>query len=348
MKLFKKSVLGILFSIIAINTYAQFGRGKIEEIEAVQKRKLIVILEEPRESVIKKLTKKKKDSELDNYKAAVDEYNAEMKEVVEKYWPYKENGFEYKTYKQVQALKKAKNTKFAVLYCISQRPSTFSSGYASAEGLSWTWNIKEDSEDRDYFDYFTTMVVNQIEDFESTPIYSTPLPDIFPTKASLVFGINNTKSYFDYRIRKKKNGEKINQQEVADNQVKENAPKLKDMTLLIRKDLLNKELPEASIGTYYGYKFKVATKEEVDNAIMSQQEQTGYIVILPTVVSNSNTNYIIYMQFIYDAKTNELMAYIRPSTLSMMGAAQIGGKAGKKTIEKNNLEKFTKIINGKD
>ena len=59
MKLFKKSVLGILFSIIAINTYAQFGRGKIEEIEAVQKRKLIVILEEPRESVIKKLTKKK-------------------------------------------------------------------------------------------------------------------------------------------------------------------------------------------------------------------------------------------------------------------------------------------------
>lgn len=348
MKQLKLLTLTLALGASVAQMSAQFGMGKIEEIEAIQRRKLIVILEEPREKIIKKLTKKKKESEIANYKSAIEEYNNEMKEIVEKYWPYKENGIEYKTYAEVEALKKSKSKKFAVLCCVSQRPSSFDAGYVSAEGLYWSWDIREDSEDRDYFDYFTSMVVNQIEDFEKTPVYTTPLPDIFPTKASLVFGIVNIKSYFDYRIRKKKNGEKINGQKIMDDQVKENAPKLKNMTLLIRKDLLNKDLPESDISKYYQFKNKVSSKEDIDNAIITQADQTAYIIILPFVVSTSRNNSIIYVHYIYDAKTNEMMAYVMPSMASMIGASYIGGKSGKRTIEKKNLEKFNDQVNGKE
>jgi hypothetical protein len=292
------------------------------------------------------MTKKKKETEIDEYRAALEKYNLELRDVVEKFWPYKDKGIEYKTYTEVTKLKKAKNKSYAVLYCVSQRPSRFNGGYLTAEGLEW-WIIKDDGEDN-YSDCFTTMVVNQIEDFERTPVYSTPLPDVFPTKADLVFGVTSASNYFDYRIRKKMKGEKVNQQDMVDEQVKENAPKLKDMNLLIRKDLLNKKLHENTIKQYYPFKYTVCSKEDIDNAIMNQQDQTAYILILPIVVSSSNSNSVTYIHYIFNTKTNELMAYIKPSMGLMVLSGMVGGGSGKPTIEKVNLEKFTNIIKGKE
>lgn len=345
MKTLKLIILCLTF--FCINAKAQFGYGKIEEIEQVQKRKLIVVIEEPREKILNKLTKRKKEDEKKNYLAALDEYNANMKIAVEKYWPY-HNGFEYMTYNQVKDLqKKSGNTDYAVIYCISQSPSTMGAGYVSRDGLNWSWDMKEDSEDRDYLDYFTTILVNRIEDMDKTPVYSNPLPDIFPNKADIIFGINNTKTYFDYRIRTKKNGEKINQQKMMEQQIADNAPRLKNMTLFLRSDWLNKELQNDKIKEYYPYQYKVCPSSEIDDAIINQKENIAYVLILPYVVSSSRSNMVIYMHYIYDAKTCDMMAYIRPSMGSMMGASY-SGKAGKRTIEHKNLEKFTDMINGKD
>jgi len=347
MKKFLKIFSLALFVIHPLCMHAQFGMGKIDEIESVQKRKLIVVLEEPRERILKRLTKKKKEDQVESYKTALNEYNAIMKEVIEKYWPYKANGIEYKSYKEVLALKKADNKDYAVVYCISQHPSSFNAGFVNSDGLNWSWDMKDDSEDRDYLDYFTTMVVNVIEDFERKPVYSTPLPDVFPSKASIVFGVSTCQYYFDYRIRTKKNGEKVDAQKMQEEQIKENAPKLKDMTLLIRQDWLNKDLPEASIKTHYPYKYKVVSSEEMDKAVVGQQEKTAYILILPYVISTSKTNSIMFFHYIYDAKSCALMAFVQPKMGAMMAAGNFGGKAGKRTIEKTNLEKFTEQVNGK-
>ena len=66
----KKNLLIILLLTLFIKpVQAQFGMGKIEEIEAVQGRKLIVMIEEPRERMIKKLTKKPKRGSVEEYKA---------------------------------------------------------------------------------------------------------------------------------------------------------------------------------------------------------------------------------------------------------------------------------------
>lgn len=342
----KTIALTVLFNGIAFTCLAQMGMGKVEEIMAVKSRKLIVIVEEPQERIIKKLTKKKKETEIEQYRATLEKYNYEMREVAEKFWPYKENGFEYKTFEEVKRLKKDKNKEYAVLYCVSQRPSSFNSGYVSSDGLEW-WAIS-DEDAANFNDCFVTMIVNQIEDLERRPVYSTPLPDMFPTKAGLVFGITSTANYFDYRIRKKMKGEKVDQQEMVDEQVKENAPKLKEMNLLIRKDLLNKDLPENAISKYYPYKYTVCSKDDIDNAIMNQQDQTAYIMILPLIVSNSNNNSVMYIHYIFDAKTNQLMAYIKPSVGSLLLSGMGGGMAaGKRTIEKVNMEKFAGIINGK-
>jgi len=54
MKLLKfQFALLCLLTISSFTTYAQFGMGKIDEIEEVQKRKLIVMIEEPRERMLK-------------------------------------------------------------------------------------------------------------------------------------------------------------------------------------------------------------------------------------------------------------------------------------------------------
>lgn len=350
MNALKNAAIAAMMTLSTI-AYGQMGKGKVNEIEDIQRRKLIVIVEEPRERVIKKLTKKKKEAELENYKAALNEYNTMMKEVVEKHWPYKEKGIEYKTLSEVKALNKAKNTKYAVLFCQSKIPSSISSAQHEV-GLNWTWSLKDDSDDRDYRDYFTSMEINRIEDFEKVPVYETPLPDIFPTKASLVFGINAINIYFEYRIRKKKQGEKINQKEMMEEKMKENAGKLKDMTLLLREDWLHKDLTASSVKNCYKYNYKVCTKEEMDNAIMNQQEQTAYVIILPYVTTSGNSsssNMIVYIHYIYDAKTSDLMAYIMPGYGSLIAggyASQfgVGTSTGKRTIEKKNLEKFSEII----
>lgn len=273
------------------------GMGKVEEIESVQHRKLIVIIEEPKETVLKKLTRRKKDSELQNYRAALDEYNKAMKEVVEKYWPWKSNGIEYKTYREVEALKKSKSRDYAIIYSISQSASRFygDASYNSKSGLNWSWDMKEDSEDRDYIKYFTTLIVNVIEDLKRTPVYQTSLPDIFPTKASLVFGMNNCKAYFDYRLGTKKNKEKINGLDLIEQMARENAPKLKTMTLLIRTDWLDKKLPEKGIKNFYPYPYKVVSREEMDDAIMTEKDNTAYIIILPTVISSPRTISIVFL-----------------------------------------------------
>lgn len=349
MKTIKSILTLLLVCNFALIASSQMGMGKYEDIAKIEHRKLIIIIEEPKDFVIKKLTRKKKLDKVEDYKAALEIYNNNMKEVFAQFWPYKANGFEFKTYNEVIELKKT-NKNFAVAYCFSQRPDVGyeETDYDRASGIDWSWDMSEEGEDKDYLNHFTSIVITTMERFGFTPVYSTQLPDIFPTKASLVFGVTGMSGYFEYRLKNKNVNEKVSARQFLEEQVAANAQKLVNKTLLIREDLLDKNLPKTAIGKYYPYAYTVCGKADIDSAILQQKENIAYVVILPTVVPTSNIKAsIMYFLYVFDAKDNSIMAYIQPSTGAMMGAvygAPFGAnKAGETCISKDALLEIVKM-----
>lgn len=348
MKKLKIGVLSLLLVFTSLyQTHAQMGMGKIEEIEAVQSRKIIVMIEEPREKMLKRIAKKPKRGSVDDYKADLKKYNESIKEVIEKFWPNNKREIQYKTFDEIEALKKSKSKEYAVVCCLSAEPSSSSAGLNFNDGLYWEKDVNEDFEDRDDL-MFTMMVVNTIEDFGRTPVYQVPLFDVFPIKSDLVYGLQTMKNYFDMRIRVKKEGGKMkDEREMIKKGIAENAPKLKEKTLLVRSEWLDKELTEANFKDHYPYKYKICDRAMMDEIVMTQNKDYAYGVVLPYVVSGSRSNSIMYFQYVFDADGGKMMCLVQPSTGSMMGAGSFGGHAGNRNFTFKVMDKIHDQILGK-
>ena len=347
MKIKNKFLIILFFFGTSIQLYGQFGMGKIEEIEAVQGRKLIVMIEEPRERMLNKIAKRPKKGTVEDYKADLKTYNENITAVVEKFWPYSKKDIQYKTYQEIVDLRKTKTKEYAVIACVSSEARSTSSGYNYAHGLHWVKDIKDDFEDRED-DMFTVILVNTIEDFGERPVYFAPLFDVFPTKASLVYGIKNVENYFNMRIQTKKNGVKMrDEQERMEEEMAKRAPKLAEKTLLIREEWLDKELTEANLKNYYPYKYKICDRAFMDNVVMSLDGNYAYGVVLPYVVSSSQRNSVVYFQYVMDGTDSQAMCFVRPSTGGMMLAGGVTGKAGNRNFTIKIITKVVEQIKGK-
>jgi hypothetical protein len=343
----KSNFLVVLFFLGAsIQLYAQYGMGKIEEIEAVQSRKLIVMIEEPRERMLNKIAKRPKKGTVEDYKADLKTYNENVKAVVEKFWPYNKTGIQYKTYSEIMELRKTKTQEYAVIACLSSEARSTSAGYNYAQGLYWVKDIKDDFEDRDD-GMFSVIMVNTIEDFGKRPVFFLPLFDVFPTKASLVYGIKNIENYFNLRINTKKNGAKMrDEQERIEEEMAKRAPKLVEKTLLIREEWLDKELTEENLKTFYPYKYQICDRAFMDNVVMNLDPKYAYGVVLPYVMSTSNSNFVVYYQYAMDAADSQVMCFVKPSTGGVMLASGVTGKAGNRNFTIKVITKMVEQIKG--
>jgi len=345
---FLSFILFVLFPSLVIG---QFGYGKISEIDALKTRKLIVIVEEPQERVIKKLQRKKQIDKIEVYKKAINDYNSKMKAVVEKFWWFSKNGFEYKTFKEANELRKNKETdkEYAVLYCVTAAmyTSAFSgnSGVVESSGLDWTADIEDQSKDRDFYDSYTQMKVSLLDDLNKVwkPIWYVALPDIFPTTTSLIFGMQNLQVYMDFRVRKKENKEDISAMGELKASVKKNHPNLNTKTLLLREDILAKGMDKDKIAAVYPYKFEIVNKERMDSIVFSSDDNYLYALVIPSIVANSRANEVIYIDEIFLASNNEVCAYSMPNMAAHVaelfaGVSRVGN--GKKNIGEKNLKAF--------
>jgi hypothetical protein len=340
MKIYRlRMFLTLLLSISALGASAQFGFGKIEEIEAVQKRKLIVMIEEPRDKMLKRIAKKPKRGSIEDYKADLETYNENIKNVVEKFWPYNKTGIQYKTFEEIKALSKKNSKEYAVLICVSAEPKSTTSGYNYAEGLYWVKNIKEDFEDRNDL-MFSAMAINTIEDFMSKPVFAINLFDVFPTQASLVYGVKGIEDYFKFRIETKKNGAKRRDEaDRAEAEMKKRAPLLAGKTLLIREEWLDEDLTEENFKTFYPYPYEICDRDEMDEIVMSQNGKYAYGVILPQVISTSQANTVVYHQFVMDGADS------RPMCAVISQGIQIGG-GKKRNFTPKTIAKIVEQIKG--
>jgi len=322
----RKSLLlaGIVLLGFTPTTKAQFGMGKPADIEEVKKRKLIVIVETPNEDLMKKLTKKKKTDDIKAYQTALDLYNSEMKEVVEKFWSFSTNEIVYKNQKEVEKL--TNKSQFALIYC-----SSGSKGVGSKhEGLEWT-----PKGDKIEADAITIMAVALAEN--NKPIYYVGMPDAFPSKADLVFGITSTEYYFNYRASHQKASLGDTKEMIAGNE-----PRLKKRTLLLRQDQLDSKMKPEEMKAAYPFSYRTVTEDEMDQYVVNADSNYAYAVIAPSYSGDK----VIYVQQVMDCKDGAILGMSMPSMGAMMLSGYTGG-AGHSVITKKTLADYCQDISGK-
>jgi hypothetical protein len=278
---------------------AQFFDGNFEDFKLIKSRKLIVIKEVEDPEVLKDIEKGKHIANpvatLADYKKYIAEYNQNMKEAVEKCWKYSNLGIEFKTFEEVLVLSKEKNKDYALLYCRSNRLSTYGTLSYDVFGDS-----KQDlNRAKGNMSYCVFFVVTLIEKPKSN-VYSCSLPDILPSKADIAVGIFSMECASDI-ITRKEGGAKV----PRNDKWYEEFALLPKTTLLIREDLIDPKFDKDKIATVYPYKFEVVSKEKYDQLVLARTP--GYAMVYQQPMLNQGV-----MQLVVDLQNGKRMTCCTP------------------------------------
>jgi hypothetical protein len=333
-------------SLICFNSQlsAQLSNEKSSDIKEILQRPLIVIIEEPDPKIIKKFNKKGLEADAKDYIEDIKQYNANMKEMVEKYWKGNNKKILYKTFEAVRKLKSEQNTKYALLYCLPFLPSTQTISYYPLESMNQVVHLKEVYENENLTRIITHMIIKKIEDLYKKPIYMVPLVDVLPTKSSIKVGIHEIDTYFNYGIRKIEDKEIKQQKE----EVAKNAPRLKDMTLLIRKDFLEEGTTKEALKAVYPYSFKLHSFNEYEKLVLQDDEKYAYLVTQSVLVASRSA---IVVHKIYATKDNTLLGIITPDVgrgKVILGNMFLGGTTSGSYVNEEIMKKFAEQISGEE
>jgi len=294
-----KAILTAFLILTGISqvSYAQFGFGKVEEIQEMKNRKLVILSQEENEKVVEKLQKKGYGGKVDEYKQALDDYNKVMEESVLNIWPFHEEA-EMMSYDKLRELAKDKNEEYVVIYVVNVDVyQTYSNGkwetrYDVDYKLDWSYSDAKsgdyDKEEKGSSSEFSMLRVALVEDFLKTPIAQVSLPNKFPTKSDIAFGLDYCVWYMN---------ERLNDLKAKDMRdiLKDNPKKIPDYKLAICEDDLSSKVPPSKVKLVYPNPHEVVSQDEMDNIILSRTEGYAYLVVLfGTAV-------------IVDAKTGEIL-----------------------------------------
>ena len=285
------------FTCLSQLVHAQWGFGKVEEIEEMKSRKLVIMTQDENEKVIEKLKKKGYSDKTDDYKQALDEYNKVMEESVLNIWPFQTEA-ELMNYDELRALAKNKSEKYVVIYVVNvDVVQTYMNGkyethYDIDYKLDWTYrdakNDDFDKEEKSSGSEFSMLRVALIEDFLKTPITQTSLPNKFPTKSDIAFGLDYCTWYMNQRL---------NDQKARDMRdiLKDNPKKIPDYTLAICEDDLSEKVPASKVKLVYPNPNEVVSQEEMDNIILNRTAGYAYLVVLfgTAVITDAKTGEIL-------------------------------------------------------
>ncbi len=284
-------------------TKAQFDYIQNNDIDQLHKRTLIVVVEKPTDYIMDKLNKKKKTDKADTYKAALDEFNKNFAAAVTKYWKLMGDGdVEYKTADELNDISDKKN--YVVLFCRSAKQSELNNTFSSKNGLMWWPDFKEVVHDKDFSDKMTVFGLVFLDRMSKAPFYQFAVPTLFPTKADLEYAVNAANSYISYR----ENHKKDNPKKLDEQMLQENQPNLKDKTLVIRRDWMDKHLTPAEIAKYYPFPIMIAGNDTVDRIIDSADAKYAVAIVAPYDLGTSPTGGLQYVEFAYSPEDGSFLA----------------------------------------
>ena len=168
---------------------------------------------------------------------------------------------------------------------------------------------------------------------------------MFPTKATLVYGVKSMAHYFDQRIRMKKEGNsRRDEMEMAQEEMDKKISGLPQKTMLLREEYVE-GVTDAALKSVYPFPYKFCSRQEMDDAVMNEDPRYAYGVILPYVLSTSQRNSVLFIKYLIDATDNMPMAFIRPKMGSIMLANGVGTNAGSRNFTVKSFEDFMEQYN---
>lgn len=310
--------LALLFTYAA---YAQYGTGNPEKMKQLQNRKLIVVVEEESAQIIKILQTKKRTDQIEKYRKSVADYNASMKEVAERLWPFNTKIL-YMRFTDAKRL--YKTDQYAVLYCatVENFKHVGQSGGKMHEGLVWSYQNLNVG--RDYWDKYTVMQVKLVEELnKTTAVFSQNLANIFPEKSDMIFGLQTLNLYIREADKRNKTCDLKQVMQI-------NGQVLASKTLLLRKDWTYHSLSDQEIKEVYPHPFLVTDASTFNSLVMQGDSSYAYLQIVPEITSSKNKIKINYLHLIIDAAEGKVLGISSP-----------GLSEGSKIITKANLKDYS-------
>ncbi len=338
----KTKALLLLMSLLFLKekSNAQLGMGKVEDIKKLQTMTLVVVLRKENPSTVKSLSKK--PNELKNYRLNIEKYNKEFKLAMDSFWFYKQElkyvelPYDRWDRNAKKELEKELNSKEKDYAYIMQTASNYSFGTYDMEFYH-----------RDVTGLKLSDLVVGFGD-KSVPVGGTKLPFVDPSEADFIYGIQQIKTYFDFRLTKAEKSRKEAKAEYL-----QNAVKLKEKTLLVDKALLQNGLTEKEIKTVYPYLFKITDRAEIDQAIINRDDKYAYVQVVAIGASTAGRrshgeamhggisvtkSSLTFFQYVIDAKDGSMLGYAGG------GVKLAGFSGGDHEIKKKHFEDYSKLV----
>ncbi|HYV91166.1 MAG TPA: hypothetical protein VE978_05260 [Chitinophagales bacterium] len=339
----KKSLLTLLCFVCACSAiYAQWGLGKVSELQEAKNRTLIVMLESESPGMLKKLEKEGNADLRPRYKQVLDEYNENIQQVAKSCWTFNDK-IEFKTADEIDKLRSEKNKSYVVLLCYTMKNAAVTTMQNFGLDYSITDLLKPDDK-KSGLGEIVIMKINLIEDInKEIPLYYVGLPNIFPKKADLQWGMETIHWYFNARLANAKAKDIREMYQI-------NSSKLAGMTLLIREKDLDEELKPAAIKKIYPYPYKVVNQETFDSIILNHSD--GYAYVINSASMEQGGGSVVRLnQYITHAKDGIPYALVKPSGSSNFGAGMlssygISSSAGSNTIDERIFTEIVRQIKG--
>src|SRR6185312_928043 len=275
---------------------AQFGPIKPDDMDQMHNRTLVVVVESPSDQLTEKISKKHKADGPGAYSKAIDAYNKNFADAINQFWKVSADmdNIEFKSLDEVNDISDKKN--YVVMFCRSVTKEDIIAPYPAKNGIMWWPDYKEVGHDKDFTGKITVMGIALLDKFaKGAPIYQIAIPDLYPTKEDLKYAVNVASSYIMYKV----NHRSDNPKKLDDQMLQENQAALRDRTLLLPRDYLDKKLTKAQLDKIYPYPYLVAGKDTINRAIDSADSKYAIAIVVPTDLESSPTGGVEYVQCAY-------------------------------------------------
>jgi len=317
-------LFGLLF--LASNANAQFNYPSKSKVSSIKGKILAVSFVLEDRNLVDRL--RATPDKLAQYRNAVNYQDTLLKRAVQKVWKFGK-GVEYMSWTDANKLITDGNSKYAIL----------SIGIAERKAHDWLYveaydsnmyhkSIRDISKDNGYAVLSINLPGNNKK---PELVYDCAINVAYPAQGDITAALSLIQN--EFMLIMKKPEFKFDDFE---SEVKENKKMLKDKTLMIDQNQLEKGVTETEISKYYPYTFKVADFDTINDVKTSCDPGYAYILTFPHKISNVNMGsgstapIASYFQVIVSANDGKVIGRVVPSKTELPEKAE---RIGKKQIK---------------
>lgn len=311
----KKIILSLILLLITSSFFSTSAQviSKAKDIELIQSKKLLVILDEQEEKHMETLTKSGNTAEVARIKALFEQFNAQIKQAFQSYWKMHKE-IVYKTYPEYAKMSKEEQEEYVVLTFESYLALTPTGAFRNYRYLVLVPERFGKKRKKPFVDLYHSFSI-QDPKFSFPPLFLIYLPEPEPGIQSLHFSLNASQQFMQRYLNKE--DVKMNDL-IPDDKASTEGLRLKEKTLLINAEDIDSSLTLDEIKQIYPYNVQIVNKEEIAKRIASRDSSFAYFMVqtqllLPVTISasvlnNRGADFGRFLHLIVDIQSGDLLA----------------------------------------